>query len=79
MAFTLLLIGMITVFVVLLLVVAVGNLLIFFVNKYLPSTHPKPDDSPLGTISHPKLAVLSAVVEQVTEGRGNITKIEKIN
>ena len=73
-ALTLLMIGMITVFVVLLLVVLVGNLLIYFVNRFLSS-----EDSNSGSaISSKEVAVLTAAVEAVTQGQGTITKIEKI-
>ncbi len=73
-ALTLLLIGMITVFVVLFLVVSVGNLLIYFVNRYLPVDQGPPDSS----IPGKKVAVLTAAVEAVTQGKGVITKIEKL-
>ncbi len=73
-ALTLLLIGMITVFVVLFLVVSVGNLLIYFVNRYLPADQGPTDSS----ISSKKVAVVTAAVEAVTQGKGVITKIEKL-
>lgn len=69
-ALTLLAIGMITVFVVLLLVVVTGNLLIRLVNK-LPNKEAK------GPISSKEIAVLSAAVEIFTQGKGRITKIDK--
>jgi len=73
-AFTLLAIGMITVFVVLLLVVLVGNLLIYFVNRFLSP----PDSNSGSSISSKEVAVLAATVEAITQGQGTITKIEKI-
>jgi len=68
-AFTLLAIGMITVFVVLLMVVATGNLLIRVVNKVTPTPTPQVDNE--------VVAVLTAAVEDFTKGTGRITKIEK--
>lgn len=76
-AFLLLGIGMITVFVVLLLVVVCGNLLIKIVNKYAPEPIAKKKlIKPL--ISNKEIAVLSAVVEHVTLGKGKIESIKKI-
>ena len=66
-ALTLLAIGMITVFVVLLLVVITGNVLIRMVNRLDKST----------TIEPAKIAAISAAVEAFTDGKGHITKIEK--
>ena len=79
----LMVIGMITVFVVLFLVVWGGKLLIFFANTFLAPPHEiKPEASDLPTpdtsINHKHLAVLSAVVEHITEGKGRINKIEKM-
>ncbi|MEQ9231079.1 MAG: hypothetical protein RIF46_10385 [Cyclobacteriaceae bacterium] len=68
-ALTLLAIGMITVFVVLLLVVITGNILIRLVNRFVPESK--------DGISDKTLAVLTAAVESVTGGKGKITKIEK--
>lgn len=74
-AFTLLLIGMITVFIVLLLVVLTGNLLITLTNKYSPSaTLIKVSPS---TPNRQQLAAITAAVEVFTNGAGRIEKIEK--
>ena len=74
-ALTLLGIGMITVFVVLLLVVLTGNLLIRIVNNLssYEGTPPSGKDEP-GVI-----AAITAAVEIVTQGQGRITKIEPKN
>ena len=66
-ALTLLAIGMITVFVVLLLVVITGNVFIRLVNRMSASP----------TIEVVKIAAISGAVEAFTEGKGHITKIEK--
>ena len=76
-AFLLLVIGMITVFIVLSLVVLVGNLLIKVVNKIAKDPIP-PAKLSMPRVSNKKLALLAAVVHQATEGRGTIEKVERI-
>lgn len=67
-ALSLLAIGMITVFVVLLLVVVTGNILIRLINRLSQSDN---------QISAAKVAAISGSVEAFTQGRGHITRIEK--
>lgn len=70
-------IGMITVFAVLLIVVYSGSLLISIVNKY--ATVPVKETkliTPL--ISNKKIAVITAVVDHVTQGKGKVESIEKM-
>ncbi len=87
-AFLVLMVGMITVFVVLLLVVLSGQLLIRLVNRFLPA--PSNDyglvarKAPFQTVSSSstsssKIAALVAAVDIVTKGKGKITKIEKLD
>lgn len=73
-ALTLLGVGMITVFVVLSLVVVVGNVLIRLVNRIAPMPE-LPPKAPV--ISNAKIAAITAAVELMTGGKGRITKIEK--
>lgn len=74
-ALFLLVVGLLTVFVILMLVVAVGNLIIMFTNRFLPP----PDDAEKGKYIDPKkLAVIVAAVDIVTKGKGKIANIEKI-
>lgn len=74
-ALSLLVVGMITVFVVLALVVLVGKVLIRLVNTLAT-------EEPIKTTSHvidpKKLAAISATVEIVTAGKGKITKVERV-
>lgn len=68
-------IGMVTVFVILLIVIYGSSLLIKVINRFAPEEAPKvvkkADDTPV--------AVLEAAVAQITGGRGHITNITKIN
>jgi oxaloacetate decarboxylase gamma subunit len=81
-AFSLLLIGMITVFAILGLVVLTGRLLIYLVNRFDPQTRdrfigtPKTIFKPK-TIPRAQLAAITAAVEAITEGKGKISHIEK--
>ncbi len=73
-ALSLLLIGMITVFLVLLLVVIIGNLLISLTNKFSVS-----ENKITSKVIHKrKIAAITAAVEIATEGKVRIDKIEKI-
>ncbi len=88
-ALLVLLVGMITVFIVLSLVVLTGKLLILMVNKYGPVSQKtkiqRRDFVPLlneslnssSFIEKKKLAALVSTVEIVTQGKGTILKIEK--
>lgn len=73
---TLLGIGMITVFIVLLSVVGIAKILIIVTNRiHVDSgqTTPTPEEIPNSII-----ALISAVVNQETNGRGQVVKIEQI-
>ncbi|MDX9880875.1 MAG: OadG family protein [Prolixibacteraceae bacterium] len=76
-------VGMITVFIILSFVVVIGNLIIRFVNKYIPeekasvvravaagSSRNGPDPR--------KIAAITSAVSIVTRGKGKVTKIEKM-
>ncbi len=71
-AVSLLAVGMITVFAVLLLVVITGNLLTRLVGWLAPI-----DNDPNPGISTAKVAAISAAVDTITEGKAQITRIEK--
>lgn len=76
-AFLLLGIGMITVFAVLSIVVLSGQVLIALINKYAPEPVKKSKlITPL--ISNKEVAVITAVVEHITQGKGKLESIEKI-
>lgn len=77
-AFSILLIGMITVLLILGLVVVTSNLLIRLTNKFwpIPPGTVKNDNGP-GSIPAGTMAAIVAAVEMITRGKGKITKIEK--
>ncbi len=81
-ALGLLVVGMVTVFIILCLVVVIGNLVIRLTNRFIPVAVPvtaKPGNG--GSIerkAHPKkLAAIIAAVEVVTRGKGHVDSIEK--
>jgi len=83
-ALSLLLIGMITVFIILGLVVLSGRILISMVNRFDPQLELNRFSGTPKTIFKPKsinrkhLAALTATVDVVTAGQGKIIKIEKV-
>jgi len=70
--------GMITVFVILGLVVVVGNLLISFVNRFVPATISEQIHRS-GSLDNRKIAAITGAIEIITQGRGNITDIKKLD
>ena len=78
-ALVLLVIGMVTVFVILLCVIGLGKLLIALVNKFAPEeVVKKAAASPVGAIDQRTREVIAAVVGQLTGGKGQVSHIEKV-
>lgn len=80
-ALLVLLIGMVTVFVVLALVVFTGWGLIRLTNRLVPTPQKMPKAAippPAKRIPRKQLAAITAAVEIVTGGAGSIEKIEKL-
>ena len=81
-ALKLMAVGMITVFAVLGLVIAMGNALIRFVNKYVPEDEkpaPKAAASSASAAIAPDVrAAVVLAVAKITGNKGKIEKIEKI-
>ena len=74
-------IGMITVFIILSLVVLIGNTIIRVVNKYLPEEVSKKIQqvtTQTEGFNKKKVAAIVSAVKIVTEGKGRVTKIEKL-
>ncbi len=80
-ALLLMVVGMATVFVILLIVIYLGKFLITLVNKYAPEEVVLPKKEQLQgitPISGNILAAITAAVNVVTLGKGKVTKVEKL-
>jgi len=73
--FQLLVVGMVSVFMILGIVVLIGKLLITAVNKWSAEEH---FTSKVDKIDKKKIAVISAVVQTITKGTGIVGSINKI-
>ena len=81
-AILLMVVGMATVFVILLIVIYLGKFLITLVNKYAPEeVLPAKKETQKGALRLFReilLAAISAAVNVVTLGKGKVTKVEKL-
>ena len=79
-AILLMVVGMATVFAILLIVIYLGKGLIALVNKYAPEevTPVKSGASGPAPVPGNILAAISAAVTVVTQGKGKVAKVEKI-
>lgn len=82
-ALQLLVVGMLTVFVILLIVIFLGKGLIALVNKYAPEEQvPQKKVAAMGSVATPVDAqtksIIDAAVSQLTGGKGVVSKIQKI-
>ena len=76
---TLMLIGMVTVFAILIIVIALSNALIRIVNKVCPAEEaPKKASARQATVDSAVMDVINATVAQITAGKGRVTKVERI-
>ncbi|MCI7453286.1 MAG: OadG family protein [Prevotella sp.] len=76
---TLMLIGMVTVFAILMIVIALSNALIRIVNKVCPAEEaPKKAPARQATVDSAVMDVINAAVAQITAGKGRVTKVERI-
>ena len=75
-ALLLMIVGMATVFAILLIVIYLGKGLIALVNKYAPEevVEVRPRELECDVI----MAAISAAVTVVTQGKGKVAKVEKI-
>jgi len=78
-ALELLSVGMVTVFIILCMVVLIGNVVVSFVNKFVPAEVPKVKVLRRRTseISSKSIAAIVSAVKTVTGGEGHVTKIER--
>ena len=79
-ALLLMVVGMATVFAILLIVIYLGKVLIALVNKYAPEEAAPAKAAVNGPAPVPGniLAAISAAVTVVTHGKGKVAKVEKI-
>lgn len=73
-------VGMLTVFVILLIVIWGGKLLIAVVNKVAPAevVPAKKSAKPAAAIDGGTMAILQEVVSQITAGKGKVASARKI-
>ena len=77
-AFGLLVVGMIMVFIILFLVVLIGNVVIHLTNRYVPVMQKNTDGGEgVKSTNSKKLAVIAAVVDLITHGEGRVDSIQK--
>lgn len=80
-ALKLMLVGMVTVFIILLVVINLGKLLIYLVNKYAPEEVEAPKKKVAAAtqaIDANVKAVLDAAVARITGGKGRISRVTRI-
>ena len=78
--FELMIVGMSTVFLILLIVIWGGKFLIKAVNKIAPEevVTPKKSTTSVGDVDGGTIAILQQVVNQITGGKGHISSAKKI-
>ena len=76
-ALQLLIVGMLSVFFILGIVVTLGKTLIFAVNKFSPEVKPSVIRR-VKSLENKKIAVITSVVDLITNGQGVISSIKKI-
>jgi oxaloacetate decarboxylase gamma subunit len=80
-ALMLMVVGMVTVFIILVIVIYLGKLLIALVNKYAPE---EVKTVKQGSLRSPApipgniMAAIAAAVNVVTHNKGRVTKVEKV-
>ncbi len=74
-------VGMVTVFIILALVVILGDLIIRFVNRFMPEAEKvsvAKVTKPVSEINPKKMAAIVSAVDKVTNGGGRVINIEKL-
>ena len=80
-ALQLMAVGMITVFIILIIVIQLGNLLTWLVNKFAPedTTSKKGASNPsTNKIDSQTMTIIQAAVMKITNGKGSVKKVERI-
>ena len=73
-ALQLMVVGMVTVFIILMIVIQLGKWLIQIVNKVAP----EPAPGTATAIDAQTLAVIREAVSQITGGKGSVSKVERL-
>ena len=79
---TLLVVGMLTVFIILALIVLLGKILIRLVNRYFPGENANNAQESRGgtsTVDRKKLAAIVGAVDVITKGEGHVASIKKLH
>lgn len=73
-------VGMVTVFLILFLVVLIGNTIIRFINRFMPEKekHAHATITPSSVINPRQMSAIVAAIQQVTNGKGKVVNIEKV-
>ena len=74
----LMVVGMVTVFIILLLVIYLSKILISLVNKFAPSEEPVKVSPQRAIADNESVAAIKAAVKVLTAGKGKVVKIEKL-
>jgi len=77
-ALSLMIVGMVTVFFILFLIVLIGNVIVRFSNKYLPEEKKVEKTNKQQPSSDNIYAAINAAINVVTNGKGKVTNIKKI-
>ncbi len=77
-ALSIMIIGMITVILILISIVFIGNVIIRLSNKYVPEELVKLKVNKTGEPSNNAIAAIKAAIDIVTKGRGKVTNIKKL-
>ena len=75
---TLLVVGLGTVFCALLLIIGMGNLLISVINRFFPEEEPKAQATVVAAVAPNIKAAIESAVNTITGGKGKVESIEKI-
>lgn len=77
-ALGLLVVGLVTVFAILFLVIVIGNLVISLTNRFIPDDKKTGGSHPSARLANTKkLAAIMAVVDVITHGKGKVDSIQK--
>lgn len=78
-ALSIMVVGMVTVFLILWLVVLIGNVLIRITNKFWPETKTNIQNKTVSVQGNKNtVAAIVAAVDTITNGRGKVTNISKV-